>query len=333
MLYIRTDMNPVIATGHMMRCLAIADAAKSTGENTVFILADNQAVPLLEQRGYSYIVLNSKWDDMESELPELEKLVQKKHIKKMLVDSYQVTENYLKCLTALAQTYYIDDINAFSYPVSGIICYANYWEKFCYSERYTDTKLFLGTEYAPLGRNFSDCDRKEISRQVRKLLLLSGGTDHYHLLDQMLERLDLNQYLQIDAVCGKYNLQYDYLREKFKSHKNVHIHQSVSDMDRLMKEADVAVSAGGTTLYELCAVGTPTVSYSFVDNQLDNVRKFHEDEIMYYAGDARNTDITGNIMQALSRYCNDFRLRQERSGKMQKLVDGKGALRIAEVLA
>lgn len=325
-------MNPVIATGHVMRCLAIADAAKSTGENTVFILADSHAVPLLKQRGYSCFILNSRWDDMDSELPEMEKLIQKMHIRKILIDSYQVTENYLKSLTALVQTYYIDDINAFLYPVSGIICYANYWEKFHYRERYTDTEFFLGTEYAPLGKNFSGCDRKKISQKVSNLLLLSGGADRYHLLGQMLERLDLNRYRKVDVVCGRYNLQYQDLKDKFKNHKNIYIHQSVSDMDQLMKEADAAVSAGGTTLYELCAVGTPAITYSFADNQLDNVRKFQEDETMDYAGDARDTDIMENIMQSLNRYCNDVKLRQERSEKMQKLVDGKGALRIAEIL-
>ncbi len=42
MLYIRTDMNPSIATGHMMRCLSIADAAASLGEDVTFILADRR---------------------------------------------------------------------------------------------------------------------------------------------------------------------------------------------------------------------------------------------------------------------------------------------------
>lgn len=47
MLYIRADMNNVIATGHMMRCLSIADAATKFGESTTFILADEQAVELI----------------------------------------------------------------------------------------------------------------------------------------------------------------------------------------------------------------------------------------------------------------------------------------------
>ena len=53
-----------------------------------------------------------------------------------------------------------------------------------------------------------------------------------------------------------------------------------TDIEQFMMEADVVISAGGSTLYELCAVGVPTISYSIADNQLNNVRKFHEDGII-----------------------------------------------------
>ena len=51
MIYIRADMNGVIATGHVMRCLAVADAARDMGEETTFLLADGEATALLEKRG------------------------------------------------------------------------------------------------------------------------------------------------------------------------------------------------------------------------------------------------------------------------------------------
>ena len=95
MLYIRVDMNDRIATGHMMRCLAIADAAAAQGENTTFILADDQAVELIKQRGHSSVVLDSQWDNMVGELPALHKVIEEYSIKRLLIDSYQITEEYL----------------------------------------------------------------------------------------------------------------------------------------------------------------------------------------------------------------------------------------------
>lgn len=331
MLYIRTDMNNMIATGHMMRCLSVADAAKRIGKDTTFIVSDEQAVGLLKERGYNYIVLYTQWDDMDSELPALKRIIKEKQIKSIFIDSYQVTENYLQKLSMLTKTFYIDDVNAFSYPVNGVVCYANYWEKFNYKKHNENTDYFLGTKYVPLRKAFSVCEKKKISRQVKSLLLLSGGTDSYNAIGKILGSLDIYKYLRVDVICGKYNERYEELKEKYLSYENVYLHRAVTDIENYMERADLAISAGGTTLYELCAMGTPTISYTIADNQLDNAKKFHEDGMIAYAGDVRKEDIVPNILTYLKQY-EEQNIRQEISEKMQNLVDGKGALRIAEAL-
>ena len=58
MFYIRTDINEIIATGHVMRCLSIADAAKRQGEDVIFILSDENGKKYIEDRGYKIVVLN-----------------------------------------------------------------------------------------------------------------------------------------------------------------------------------------------------------------------------------------------------------------------------------
>lgn len=332
MLYIRTDMNDTIATGHVMRCLAIADAARSLGESATFILADRQAVELVEQRGYRVIVLNTHWDDVDGELPELLKVVDKEKIEKILIDSYQVTERYLKELTACIKTIYIDDRNTFVYPVSGIICYANYWKKFDYQSRYKKSKLFLGPEYVPLRQVFCYDGDKRIPDEVEEILLLSGGTDPYGMLKEILERINKNKYKKINVICGRYYAGYENMQKAYHAFDNVHIYQAVSDIEQYMKTADVAISAGGTTLYELCACGTPTISYAFADNQLDNVHQFQADGMIDYAGDARYENVVENIVYYLDIYDRNQELRKRHSKKMRELVDGKGALRIVEVL-
>lgn len=333
MLYIRTDMNNTIATGHVMRCLSIADAAKQLGEGVTFLLADNQAEKLIQKRGFHTIILNTKWDDMESELSVLENIIFENKIEKILIDSYQVTENYLERLSELTKTIYIDDLNAFVYPVHAIICYANYWEKFKYAERYSNTKLLLGTDYIPLRKEFSACLPKQIKDKVENLLLLSGGTDNYNILDNLLQSIDLNKYRCINVICGKYYNNFESLSAKYSAYENVRLYKGVDHIEKFMEEADLAVSAGGTTLYELCAMGVPTISYSFADNQLDNVKQFQEDGIIDYAGDIRTGNVYFNVKRLIIKYCESIELRQSQSLKMQQMVDGGGAECVIKSLA
>lgn len=332
MLYFRLDMNEIIATGHAMRCLSIADAARGMGEEVTFILADTHAVELIETRGHRAIVLQTDWRDMESELDAIAKVIEAEKIKTILVDSYQVTPEYLKSLRKMVKVAYLDDLNAFPYDVDMLICYANYYKKFAYEERYQDIKLCLGMTYAPLRSVFSNCDRKQIARKADKLLLLSGGADALDILDRLLETIPKSDYERIDVICGVYYPKYELICDKYKKYPNVCIHRAVSDIEKYMKDADMAVSAGGSTLYELCAMGTPVISYAFVDNQLDNVIRFAQDNVIEYAGDARTEDVIANINRLLLKYREDKALREEKSQRMQCLVDGKGAIRLVEAL-
>lgn len=331
MLYFRADMNNFIATGHIMRCLSIADAAKKLGEDSTFILSDTEAAHLVESRGYLPLVLGSRWDDLESELPVLCEIIQKKQVKMLLVDSYYVTQRYLNELCKQTYLIYLDDLNAFHYPVDAIICYANYYKKFSYEKAFSDKQLLLGTKYVPLRLEFSDCPPKKISQRLETLLLMSGGTDEYGILPQLMKRLNLNQY-ETYLVCGRYNRYYDLLCELYGNCEQVHIIKSVDNVKDYMDLADLAVSAAGSTLYELCAVGTPAISYSIADNQLNNAVQFDRDAIIDYAGDLRTDNVVCKITELIEKYLCNRQLRQVRSLNMQMLVDGLGADRIARWL-
>ena len=211
MLYIRTNMNSTIATGHVMRCLSIADAAKELGEEVTFILSDTQAVSYISEKGCQTIILNRDWNDLESELSILKSVILKNQISSILVDSYEVTEGYLRELSKLTKVIYIDDLNRFIYPVNMLICYANYFEKFEYPQNYVNTKLCLGTMYMPLRKVFANIPKKQIKEKTENLLLLSGGNDEYHTLLSILEAIDTSAYKK----GYLFTLLMDLAREKF----------------------------------------------------------------------------------------------------------------------
>lgn len=341
MIYIRTDMNQTIATGHVMRCLSIADAGRTVGVECVFILSDNEAVQLLESKGYRYIVLNSIWNNLDSEIELLQNVIREERIERLLIDTYQVTEQYLRALTEMTYTIYLDDLNAFIYPVNAIVCYANYWSKFKYKETYENAKnngeietvpeFYLGCAYAPLRQEFMALPDKKIEEQISKVLIMSGGADTSNSIPYLLGKIKSRNFERVDVICGRFFDKIDELKKEYEEYTNIHIHSNVNNLIDYMKSADLAISAGGSTLYELSAVGTPTFSFAYVDNQLDNVRQFEKDGIMKCLGDFRDKENLKDICTLIDTV-SDSAVRKEISVKMQRLVDGKGALNIIKCI-
>lgn len=332
MIYIRVDMNDIIATGHLMRCLAIADAARERGIETTFILADENSVSLLEEKKYRYIILHTKWDDMDGELATLISVIETEKIDKLFIDSYMVTATYLKALTNKTYTIYLDDLNAFTYPVNAIVCYASYHQKFHYLDKYKyseqKTRIYEGCQYTPLRREFKELPEKLIKENIDNVLILSGGTDPFNAIEQLLRIIREYDFKNVYAICGKYNNKYDNIRKTYQSNC-IQILKSVDNIFEYMIKADLVISAGGTTLYELCSCGTPAISYAIADNQLENVKQFNEDGLIAYVGDIRNENININLRKSIMEY-NSQSERRKRSKKMQNLIDGDGCERIVQ---
>lgn len=336
MFYIRADANSEIGSGHVMRCLAIANALRNKHIESVFITADDNSVELIKSYGYQIIILHSNWKNLDEEVQKLVELISQKKIECLLIDSYFISEDYLEKIRLCTKIIYLDDINKFIYPVDILINYNIYANIKIIKEYYTQTKtkLLLGCEYAPLREEFRN-KKVELKKKVTKILITTGGTDTYnmagHIL-QFLNKKDEFDKVSFYIVVGSYNRHIAHLEEISKQYGNIILHRHVTEMSKLMTECDIAVSAGGTTLYELCSCAIPAISFSFADNQLDAVKEFNRQDIIYYAGDTR-VDMTSclcRIEERLKQLILDYELRKKLSERMSSLVDGLGSGRIAD---
>jgi UDP-2,4-diacetamido-2,4,6-trideoxy-beta-L-altropyranose hydrolase len=324
-------MNNTISMGHVMRCLSVADAAAEAGAECIFIAADDQPLSLIRERGYECIVLGTKWDDMEGEITELEKVIRDKEIGKLLIDSYQVTMDYLRRVNCLTDVFYLDDLNSFVYPVHAVINYAVYAEADFYPDRFPEAGYYLGCKFAPLRKAFTDPNPKVIVPEVRNILIMSGGSDPFGIIGDILDEMPLEKYNDINVICGNYNPRETELRDRYKDRPQVHIYPHVADIWRLYEQADIAVSAGGSTLYELSSMGVPTITYSMADNQIPNVTYFDRYGLMPCAGDVREGNVPAGVCRLLEDMDSPER-RADISGRLQQLVDGKGAARLASLI-
>ena len=334
MLYIRADGNSTIGTGHIMRCLAIAEAVKTLGESVTFIVADDNMSDVLAERGYQVVTLQSVWNNLNEEIEKLTSVIRALSIKLLLIDSYYVAHEYLQKIRDLTSVVYIDDLNAFHYPCDMLINYNYFADMLDYHTRYDGTSLLLGCQYAPLRQEFQNLPKKVFSQTVESVLITTGGIDPYNTAGKLLVKVKESQvlgHLELHVIVGRFNRQIEGLLSLERRFDSVFLHRDVKSISRLMLDCDIAVSAGGSTLYELCACGTPTVTFALADNQVDGVNSLG-DGVMISAGDIReNEDLClDRILAGLSSLISDFGLRCDMAERMQKLVDSQGAMRIAK---
>ncbi|MCR5088837.1 MAG: UDP-2,4-diacetamido-2,4,6-trideoxy-beta-L-altropyranose hydrolase [Oscillospiraceae bacterium] len=339
--------------GHVMRCLSIADAAKSFDRSITFLLADDTVLPLVHRRGYEAAVLGSDYQNMEDELDRWPQ----KMPDIVIVDSYYVTPSYLwelKKKTRGGKLVYIDGRLAFPYPVDIIVNYNAYGPEMNYSDLYASSKhklphLILGPAYAPLRPMFQGIPVRTQAETVQDVLISTGGADELHLTLSILKylngRKDAADGTVYHILLGAMNSDREKIRALKKTQQNVILHEDVTDMKTLMESMDLAVSAAGSTIYEICACGVPLITYSLADNQIPGAEAFERSGLAQNIGDLREPSsvISGavvsgrldrsaadRIFKAIDQLSRDYRRRCEIGTKMQSLIDGFGADRMVK---
>lgn len=336
MIGFRVDANEKIATGHMMRCIAIATECRRREIECLFILAENKETERLEERGFKYHILDTIWNNMDTEKDKMKQLILDKELEWLVVDSYQATDSYLNFLNQLVRVFYIDDMGEESYHVSALLHYGQWPEDTLYKQKYINSKteLLVGMEYVPLREEFYSGVIKKVPDN--NILITTGGTDTYNVTGKVLESLLKNKCFidfQFYVIVGSMNQNKEILAKIKEKDNRVILCENVKNMAAIMQKCKYAVSAGGTTLYELCACAIPTVCFSFADNQEMSTAEMGRREIMLYAGDARTTKNIGD--EIVDRLCYFLRFPDKEKAygeSMNQLVDGNGTKRVVDFL-
>lgn len=350
MIFIRTDANEQVATGHMMRCKAIAYELDRLGKSVTFLVSDSDSIKLLEGEQFSFRILNTRWDNLgtKEELEIMKAVLLKsreseKEIPILLVDSYYVDNNYFHTLKSYAKIIFLDDLAEDIYDVDVLInCNVTY-EKYDYHNRYKNrnTNLILGPDYVPLRRQFSEIgsEKKDYGiKHMLSMLVICGGSDSenviYSILDNLRQKELLGSYYYY-VVVGAYNPHLNEIIKIAAEFSNVNILYNISDVAEVMEKCDLAITTASTVLYECCAAGLPAVFYTVADNQEPDAEVFSEKYGFIYVGDFRKCreEVLRNIEKATRDLSSDISLRKIMSDNMRKIVDGKGSKRIANLMS
>lgn len=336
----KVDANGIIGQGHVMRCLTLAAVLRNCWEVACHFIASNQdTLQLLAETDFPCHCLDRDYRDYSMAAAD-DTLAYSRKIgaDMILVDSYDVTDAFLRRLGQGAKVAcfwcreaYISADAIINYNID---CARQQYDRY-YADR--KTRLLLGVDYIPLREEFRREATVEVAEEVRSVLVLTGGSDNSEFLEKLIQGLRHHRWcgsMRFTCIMGKYcQFARDILGEGSQSlPSHVRLIPYTPDVLSVIKEHDLVLSAGGTTVYELCAIGMPAVIFSIADNQVGEAEYLGKNGIIPYAGDSRDQGFWDSLFRMLGEMVRDRAKREQVAGKMSDLVDGKGAERIGEEL-
>lgn len=338
-LIIRADSDTRMGTGHVMRCLALVQAWQERGGSAVFLVAPETS-PLegrLRAEGMEVVYLSEKPGSRE-DAEALASLARERGASWVVVDGYHFDAAYQKAVKdAGPRLLVLDDYGHAEHYHADVILNQNICaDAALYPNREPYTELLLGINYAILRREFRS--RRNWEHEVlpiaRRVLVTLGGSDPDNVTLKVVRALGRLQVdgLQAVVVAGGSNPHYDELHAAAaESRQPIRLERNVADMPELMAWADVAVSAGGSTCWELAFMGLPNVVLVLADNQRGIAAGLGEAGVSLNLGwhaDCTVEEVAASLEGLM--FSADRRAEMSRRGR--ELVDGLGGARVVAEL-
>ncbi len=330
---IRADGGREIGLGHIQRCLALSSQLQRERMEVLFITKGNEVVKeKIEQGGFEVVELNDNLN-LEEDLEHTIEIIKTNKVDVLVTDSYEFDEKYLtegkKKVRLLVS---IDDLAEIVFP-SDIVMNQNIYAKdLKYRSSAGNTKFLLGPQYALLREEFTNLRKRKISEKVQNILITLGGSEPFNLTPKILNVLDkIEGDFSITVVIGHFFNNIPEIEDMIKNiNKKVKIVYNPTRMASLMLSSDLAITGGGTTLYELAATGTPGFAFCLADNQIKNIKGMAEACTIIDMGWGSKL-AEESFFQKIDKLMNGYMLRKEMSKSGQALVDGKGTWRLSKV--
>ncbi len=201
------------------------------------------------------------------------------------------------------------------------------------------TKLLLGSEYALLRNEFRELRATALKRRkqfngVKRVLVNFGGADRHNMTSLALEAIKVSGLnIHVDVIIGQAAQNVKSVKQELKSlPQTTSLHVATHDMGKLMAQADIAIGANGTTSWERCCLGLPSLTICTAENQRKISNQLSMAGAAIVMGEVGNIDrnIIANHLEWLLH--NPEKL-SEMSRSAALICDGNGARRIAEEIA
>jgi UDP-2,4-diacetamido-2,4,6-trideoxy-beta-L-altropyranose hydrolase len=331
-LLIRADANVAIGTGHVMRCLALAQAWRDAGGNASFAVAEMPEMlrSRLTSNGFHCIPIEASpaaAGDAAALVAEAGRI----GADWVVVDGDRFGSDFLNRVRRDGQrVLLIDDFAERDTFPADLILNANLGaDAELYRTSGLNVPVLTGPRYVLLRREFRRHREPRIREKADRVLVTLGGSDPEDLTPRIASALVQSSDLQVTVVAGAGYPHVGKLREI--SHANLRVVVDSQDMAELMMETDLAIIAAGGTLWELLTLGCTVLSYSRNTVQARVVHSLAAEGIVVDMGDAGGFDPV-TLVSAVRGLAGSRSARERMAFLGREIADGLGALRVVEAL-
>ncbi len=334
----RVDAAPAIGGGHAMRCLTLADALAEAGWTCGFAVREGtlETVPALGRSRHAVRTLEGKEGDEPSALAG--------HwaggADWLIVDHYGRDARFERdCRPWARRIMAIDDLADRPHGCDLLLDQTLERREADYLGLVPEGRQFLlGPRYALLRPAFAAIRQTALARRraegpVRRILISLGAADAANVTGRVLEGIALSDIdAEVDVVLGAGAPHLNTVKALAgRLPQRIELHVDTPDMAGLMTRADIAVGAAGSTSWERCCLGLPTLLLVLADNQREAARRLIAAGAAAPLGDPGDIPRNG-LQSAVMRFVEDRAQCRSISQAAASFTDGEGTARVLDML-
>lgn len=337
-IVIRADASSKIGFGHIMRCLTLADEIKQKNARISFVSReeDGNLITLINERGYKVYPLSKGFECGNDVILTKEVLASYNILPDLLiVDHYGIDIVWESTIRSVAKKIMVIDDFCNRRHNCDLFLNQNYnVENESYYGLLQDNCIkLLGAKYSMLRPEFRKM-RENLQKHndiVKRILVLMGGADNQDMTSKVLQAikmLEINN-ITVDVVVGAANKYYKKIKSIVSNIHYATCHYDVENISELMSKADLSIGAAGSTTWERCCMGLPSIVIAIAENQINIAENLGNDGIVVNLGWYENVEQI-DIRDEIENLLNNSSKRMMMSLKAREVVDGRGVERVAE---
>lgn len=331
-ILIRVDGSHAIGFGHIYRMKTLSLALRETGSHVAFLTqADAAANNLLKTTGLSCHIFQP--DSYDSALKEAIKKERPVLIIQDILETSAESMEHLRRLSS-AKIINFDDVGTGLTMADVVInSMVFHWNK--YKTDKIRTRLFEGPQYMILQPEISQHIHlnKRIPDKAENILLVFGGTDTHYVTERALEAInDINVTLNVKINLGPGSKVTRRLEQAVKaSGHRIEVIRFAPSLFKEFYQVDLVICGGGNMLYELAALGVPSVSIATEPHEVDNINYWSETGTTVSLGWEEKLNMT-QVSETVNRVLRDRERRAKMSEIGKQIIDDQGLSRVLRII-